>query len=564
MKITKVKIENFKSIQELELDFQELTAILWPNSVWKSNVLKAIDLVLWERWTTKWSVKKELFYNPEQELKIEIYFDTPIKYFYYWKEKNIKCASVVMSCNWNSFTCDSRLWEEWYNDGISWSQYNKDWYYLNDDFKKSCSFIYIPSIRDLEDQMRVSNWTMLWKMMQRIFEDYSDNYWTDIISWEINRKEWEIKLKQEFKEKMEEPKEFLEKDFEWWLNFAKFKKTFIKNCENNSLWLANKFTPELDIYDINWFYKTLQINISEDWNNEKIFNAQDVGSWMQNLLLLAIFQTYAELMAGTVIFGIEEPELFLYPNAQRALYNTFVKLSSNTQILYTTHNPIFLDASKPNNIIMLRKDKDWTQEIEKQNISSFSIEEEMKIYTHFNYERNEIFLSKRVVLVEWPSEKIILNKLCEERWIDVNSLWVSIIECWWKTGVLYFIGVCRLSWIDYIAVWDKDEEKKNGEVDDKYHNFWNSISEWRWIEMEDDLELEIKTCGYSDYFTSKNKILNAYNWIISDKEYWVPEKIEQILEFIKDEWEENQDINENPIPIKVNNDNEISIEDIPF
>ncbi len=544
MKISKIKIENFKSIQELELNFQELTAILWPNSVWKSNVLKAIDLVLWERWTTKWNVKKELFYNPEQELKIEVYFDNPIQYFYYWKEKNIKCASVVMTCNWNSFSCDNKLWEKGYNDWFS--GYKRGWYYLNDEFKKSCSFIYIPSQRDLENQMRVSNWTMLGKMMQKIFENYSDDYWIDMVSWEINRKEWEEKLKEEFKEKMKEPKEFLEKDFWSWLNFAKFKENFIKNCENNSLWLANKFTPELDIYDINWFYKTLQINISEDWNQQKSFNAQDVGSGMQNLLLLAIFQTYAELMAGTVIFGIEEPELFLYPNAQRALYNTFVELSQNTQILYTTHNPIFLDASKPNNIIMLKKNEEWTQEIEKQDIS-FSVEEEMKIYTHFNYERNEIFLSKKVVLVEWPSEKIILNKLCEERWIDVNSLWVSIIECWWKTGILYFIGVCRLSWIDYIAVWDKDKEKESWEIDDKYNNFKNSIDEWRWIEMEDDLEWEIKKCWYSDYHTSKEKVLNAYNWIMSDKEHWVPEKIEQILRFIKDKWEENNELNEKVI-----------------
>ena len=99
-----------------------------------------------------------------------------------------------------------------------------------------------------------------------------------------------------FRESMAPAKEFLEKDFEEGsLTFARFKEKFVDNCKKNSLGLANDFTPELDIYDLNWFYKTLQISVSEKWN-EKQFNALEIGSGMQNLLLLSIFQTYAELM----------------------------------------------------------------------------------------------------------------------------------------------------------------------------------------------------------------------------------------------------------------------------
>ena len=80
MKISKIKIKNFRSIEELEIEKPTtLCAILWPNSAGKSNLLKAIDLVLGEWWTTKWKVSKELFYNPQEELKIEIYFSEKLE-----------------------------------------------------------------------------------------------------------------------------------------------------------------------------------------------------------------------------------------------------------------------------------------------------------------------------------------------------------------------------------------------------------------------------------------------------------------------------------------------------
>jgi putative ATP-dependent endonuclease of the OLD family len=550
MKISKIKIKNFRSIEELEIeDPTSLCAILWPNSAGKSNVLKAIDLVLGEWWTTKWKVSKELFYNPQEELKIEIYFSSIIEL----SEKNIKCASVTMTYNENSFACESKLWNNSYWD---WSWYRWGWHYISDEFKQKCSFIYIPSQRDLADQMRVSSWTMLWKMMQRIYQNYCDNYWLDNDSWEINRKIWEGKLQEEFKEKMSIPKSFLEADFEEsQITFGKFKSWFIENCKKLSLGLANTFNPELDIYDINWFYKTLQINVTEEWRGSQQFNALEVGSGMQNLLLLSIFQTYAELMGDQVIFGIEEPELFLYPNAQRWLYKTFRELSEKTQIFYTTHNPNFLDAAKPEEIIMLRKSINWTEKIEKIN-HPISMEEEMKIYTHFNAERNEIFFANRVVLVEWPTEKIIFTNLCERLWIDIESLWVSIIECSSKTGVLYFIWVCYLSGIDYFAVWDTDIKKwKDAEVNDAHGNLKRSVDTGCWLEMDDDIEDEIIKYWYTDYIEHKDqKILNANLWSQSVELDKLPEKFSHIFSFIE---------SGKLIDIK-RTEEEINIEDIPF
>ena len=68
-------------------------------------------------------------------------------------------------------------------------------------------------------------------------------------------------------------------------------------------------------------------------------------------------------MKDRAVLAIEEPEIYLHPQAQRQLYKSFRALaypvdgSSGTQIFYTTHNPSFVDAQCAYEIEMLSKDK---------------------------------------------------------------------------------------------------------------------------------------------------------------------------------------------------------------
>jgi putative ATP-dependent endonuclease of the OLD family len=67
-----------------------------------------------------------------------------------------------------------------------------------------------------------------------------------------------------------------------------------------------------------------------------------------------------------------------------------------------------------------------------------------KALAHFSQERSELFFAKKVLLVEGISDKIFFTRYPKEIYsCDINKLGISIIECSGKTGVLYFIGVCR-------------------------------------------------------------------------------------------------------------------------
>ena len=62
--IKSIQIENFRSIKSIFIKPRNLYAFLGPNSTGKTNILKAIDLVLGEGWTTKAKVARELFNDP--------------------------------------------------------------------------------------------------------------------------------------------------------------------------------------------------------------------------------------------------------------------------------------------------------------------------------------------------------------------------------------------------------------------------------------------------------------------------------------------------------------------
>ncbi len=446
--IKSIQIENYRSIKELFIEPENLCALIGPNSVGKTNVLKAIDLVLGEGWATKAKVAKELFNDTNQPINIRIDFTESIQHDYYGTNYNIHFITLRMEM-YPEFKCEVRLRS---ND------IDKE-FYLNEEFKRKCHFIYIPSDRDLASQMRVSKWSLLGKLMKEVYSNYVSFYGGD-----------EEELRDTFKELMDEPRQFLEDDFdEGNLTFKKFSDSFIKHCTNNSVGLAAGMKPELNIYNLNWFYKTLQITLTEN-HTDKVFDSDEVGSGMQNLVLLSIFQTYAELIGGNVIFGVEEPEIYLYPQAQRALYKSFQEISESSQIFYTSHNPNFIDAARAYELEILKKtNEDGTINLKKNTdfINKIKAEKErFRIFTHFNTERNEVFFAKKVLLVEGDSDKIFYQTLCEEYWdYDLDRNGVSILSCGGKGGVSYFTGLCVAMGIEeYLSIWDADEELDNGKL----------------------------------------------------------------------------------------------------
>lgn len=84
------------------------------------------------------------------------------------------------------------------------------------------------------------------------------------------------------------------------------------------------------------------------------------GAGLRRLLMVAYFQYLVtrnreEEHLPNDIFGIEEPETYLHPGAQRDLLDSLNTIASSSQVLITTHSPVFAGATEPERIIWINK-----------------------------------------------------------------------------------------------------------------------------------------------------------------------------------------------------------------
>lgn len=152
------------------------------------------------------------------------------------------------------------------------------------------------------------------------------------------------------------------------------------------------------------------------------------GHGMQRSIVFALLQMLIRLRqrqgsekeaVRPVILGIEEPELYIHPHAQRLIFRVleeFSGLSGDTdqglnhdQVLYTTHSPTFVDINRYERIGVVRKEPNAGTIVRQCPIDVLgSIEERegFKLLTCFGLKHNELFFARDCIIVEGPEDEI--------------------------------------------------------------------------------------------------------------------------------------------------------------
>ena len=139
---------------------------------------------------------------------------------------------------------------------------------------------------------------------------------------------------------------------------------------------------------------------------------------------------------------IEEPELYLRPQAQRYLYRLLREFSmGGNQVIYSTHSPAFLNVARLDELVFVeRLPGTGTRALQPEPVSA---DEDFRVMTEFDAARSELFLARAVVLVEGLTEKLVLPFVFSALGYDVDREAISIIECGGKPNIPLFARICK-------------------------------------------------------------------------------------------------------------------------
>jgi len=249
----------------------------------------------------------------------------------------------------------------------------------------------------------------------------------------------------------------------------------------------------------------------------------------------------------TKILLLEEPELFLHPNAIRTVQNFLYELAVNSeyQILCATHSPIMVDLSREHSsLVRLVPDKNRGTACYQVDSSLFEngTRNWLIMLKEFNSYVNESFFASYVFLVEGATEeiviKILLDKIQENTTLKQDIL---IINCNGKATIPHFQKILYHFKIPYVVFHDLDYRKNSDGTNSPSWKINEKI--WEGIQTAQNDGLEVKRYIFNPVFEKAHgyelqrgdKPYTAYaevkSWLTSWNSLEVEEK--PIIKYVK-------------------------------
>lgn len=215
--------------------------------------------------------------------------------------------------------------------------------------------------------------------------------------------------------------------------------------ENQKLSFKNANSdPKTMLENLELIYSAKEgiLTLGGDGRNNQIF----LATWVSK-------QKNMDPLERVTFYAIEEPEAHLHPHQQRKL-SSYLLDNFDNQVFLTTHSPYIATEFKPDKIVKLYIENNFTKVAQGGCSKKLELE-----FNDFGYRLNaitsDIFFVNAVFLVEGPSEQLLYTALAEQLDIDLDRLNASIISI---NGIGFkpYIKICLALNIPFVLRTDND------------------------------------------------------------------------------------------------------------
>jgi len=518
MRIQRLRIHNYRSIRDLEMECLPLVTLLGPNNHGKSNLLSALEFCLS---TSAKPIEQDFFINRgerDNDLWVEITFselteqekNTFKKYvqsdgnvcirktariqngglevFYngYVQQPDVEWLNSDKAGNYTSrervnqtplkdlvpptgklnrthIEEAQQKYIEQHRDELHFSRVLEEGPLLgtkNVGGGVLPDFYLIPAVRDLTDEIKVKTTTPFGRLLNRAVREMAER-------------------DPHFREARKQLEEVVQS-----LNVRDD-----KGQENNQLAvLERSIEEELQTWGIKVnievtppeLERLFELGTDVHLNDGVKTTADRKGHGLQRAMMFALLRAWAKTLredrssldqegpaprrqSDSVIFAMEEPELFLHPHAQRRLAVTLREIAETPehQVFICTHSTHFVDLEHYKDVAIITKYSpekgSCVRQCVKELFEGDDTSERKKRFhmaQWINPDRGEMFFAKRVVFVEGETEKVVLPYLAKK--LGVFDPDISIIDCGSKHNIPLYIAIAKAFEIPYLVIHDED------------------------------------------------------------------------------------------------------------
>ncbi len=569
MKITKLRIENFRSIKSLDISLDETTVFIGPNNAGKSAILEAVRIALSRRWGQRGTgFTEDDVHRPDEAtdprtappVKIHFEFEEPNKGI--WPADMVANLEDIMTVS--SEGINKVAVTITYSWNVEKETFEPAWEFLDSagnalppkrrainlsGFYDYILFFWLGALRDVSDEFtsRSHNWGGLLRTVKV-----------------------PPVLQKEIKETLDQLDEKL--------LAADPKLSQIAETIGRATEVAIGDTPggaRMRMLPMNvWDLLARAGVVLRNENLLPWLPLDHHGQGLQSLSVIFLFQAAViqQLSDGLYegaepIFAIEEPEVHLHPHAVRTLWKRISELPG--QKLTTSHSPYFVQNVPLHNLRIVRfrngatevvslkkkntSDIPWTPEIEKlvtgkkwvqftkdpitKNIeSSVSFEESVSHsladcwrgtkdaatmaakFENFRHScrtlisaedeeelaflgrriRGDIFFATRWIMIEGPSECMLLNALGQAQGYDLDQHGVALIDFQNNGNAGIYAALAEGLKIPWRMITDGDPQSENfkKQLEKRGFNASDLTSHFDTLPLPNDLEDQLLADGH--------------------------------------------------------------------
>ena len=419
MYISSIKIRNYRSVESVSVKLDKLNMLCGPNSSGKSNVLRAIDAAFQEfpedkgyveNWVRNNLSKSKL--SSSAAIQVEVIFSQAPQSIYtlalveknkpiVYKFKATKSGNITRKLNTTSLEAEG--------------------------FKKLLSrfsVVYIPTIRDL-DNNGLDPFKSLFK--RAIHNNRGGG--------------------REMATHLSAIKNTLSKKAAGILGEQKEIAQRILNAKSIEL--------STDNISLDHMYERLTLQIKN--GSKSSVPMENVGTGHQSAVIINLYKQFGQSLEGKTLYLFEEPDAHLHPPTVREIGSQLVDISENSQALITTHSPILISHIGLDRVLHLKYKHNEGTTVYPADIGSESQSRIGHKLLKYGLRITEALFTKLVVLVEGPSDAVVVGRLIERKsGKNCDQLDILIVPAGGKESIVEIAEILNLMNVSWKAIFDYD------------------------------------------------------------------------------------------------------------